>query len=122
MHWITRLTLKAFAAALVLGVGACAAGGYPKPAEMACGVAGLNCRPECRAIPMPSPSADPNAVSYHIGPASCPARYIRDARSQARQACRDRGLSLASAEAQVAQQPPADGLPASESATFLCQK
>ena len=109
-------------AVALLGLAACADYGFPTTAEALCGAFTYDCHPECHATPMPALGADPRAVSYHIGPASCPARYVGDARRLADQACDARGMTLASTEPQLAQQPPAGPLPAPQVATFRCQQ
>jgi hypothetical protein len=83
-----------------------------------CGAFTVGCHQECSATPMP---ADPNAISYHIGPASCPARYVDDARRQAERVCRDRGMTTASTEPQITEQPPVGPLSAAQAVTFRCQ-
>lgn len=124
-HWM----FGACAAAL-LALSACSGLGhpdadFPMPDRVACDAFGLNCRPDCSATPMPSPPGEHNAVSYQIGAPTCRetllSSYVGDARQQARQACHDRGMHLASAEPRIVEQPPVEPLPPAISATFVCQ-
>jgi len=114
------LTLAAASIGL-LALAACADYGFPTTAEAMCGAFTVGCHQECAATPMPATGSDPNALSYHLGPLSCPSRYVEDARRAARQACHDRGMSLAATEPQIAQLPPVGPLPGAQTATFHCQ-
>jgi hypothetical protein len=116
-----KLGIGTAACAGLIALAGCADFGFPTTAEAMCGAFTVGCHQECAVTAMPSRSTDPNALSYHIGPVSCPARYVDDARRTARQACRDRGLSLSPADALIARQPPAGMLPAALTATFRCQ-
>ncbi|MBV8538435.1 MAG: hypothetical protein JO128_22750 [Alphaproteobacteria bacterium] len=113
--------LVVFATLLLLGLGACADYGFPTTSEAVCGAFTFGCHQECRATPMPAVGGDPDALSFHIGPSSCPARFVSDARRQARQTCEARGLMLASGEPRLIQEPSVGPLPAAQSATFVCQ-
>jgi hypothetical protein len=113
--------MNAAAAVALLGLAACGEFGFPTTTEAICGVSGFGCHDECAATPMPAKGSDPNALSYHLGPTSCPTRFVDDARRAARRACHDRGMSLASSEPQLAQQPPVEPLAGAQTATFRCQ-
>lgn len=122
MRAVTSRAFRPAALSLMLiGLAACSQYGFPTMSDAVCGVSGHECRLECRVTPMPPTGSDPRAVSYHIGPASCPDRYTDEARDRAEEACRDRGLILASTAPHVADQPPVAPLPAARSATFQCQ-
>lgn len=98
---------------------------FPMPDRVACDVAGLGCRPDCNATPIPSPAGDRNAVSFQIGAPTCRRQllsdYLGDARRQARQACHDRGMRLASSEPRIVEQPAVGPLAPAVSVTFVCQ-
>ena len=122
MHRASQTVSFALAASIgLLALAACADYGFPTTAEAICGAFTVGCHQECAATPMPAAGSDSATLSYHIGPKSCPARYVDDARRAARQACHDRGMTLASAEPQIAEQPSAGPLPAALTATFRCQ-
>jgi hypothetical protein len=114
------LTIAAGTAPLLL-LTACNEYGYPTLADAVCGVSGMGCRPECHAVAMPAVGTDPNAVSYQLGPTSCPARTISEAWRDAEQACQDRGLALASTAPVLTPQPAAGPLAPAQTATFHCQ-
>ncbi|MBV8537812.1 MAG: hypothetical protein JO128_19610 [Alphaproteobacteria bacterium] len=109
------------AAIVLIALVACADYGFPTTAEAMCGAFTVGCHQECAATPMPATDGDRNALSYHIGPVSCPARYVDDAQRAARQTCQARGMSLAPGEALLARRPPVGALPAALTATFHCQ-
>ena len=112
--------VNVIASAALLLLAACSDFGYPTPSDAVCGVSGIGCRPECHAIAMPAAGNDANAVSYQIGPASCPGGTVSDARRDAERACHDRGLRLASSAPQLSEQSPVGPLPAAKAATFRC--
>lgn len=122
MRAVASRALSAAALSLMLiGLAACSQYGFPTMSDAVCGVSGYECHLECRVTPMPVTGSDPHAVSYHVGPTSCPDRYIDEARDIAEQACQDRGLTLAAGAPNVADQPPVTPLPAARSVTFQCQ-
>lgn len=108
------------AVCLAIGLGACADYGFPTTAEAICGVSGFGCHQECTTTPAPAEGDNSEALTYQVGPTSCPSRYVDDARRQARQACRDRGLTLSSAAPQVTDKPAVGPLPPVRSVTFVC--
>lgn len=122
MRYVPRKVVITVAAILPLGLAGCADFGFPTTAESVCGASGFGCHQECAATPIPAEGTDGNTVSYHIGPATCPSRYISDARRLADQACRDRGAVLATNEPQISQHPASGPLPAAESVSFTCHR
>ena len=118
-HLLRRATLAGGLIAL-LGLTSCGEYGFPTVADAVCGVSGAECHAECRVTSMPAVGPDRQAVSYHIGPSSCPARYVDRARRAAERSCRDRGLNLAAAAPQITDQPPVPPLPAARAVTFRC--
>lgn len=105
----------------VLALAACGEFGFPTMSEAVCGVSGYECHPECRVTPMPAEGSDPSAVSYQIGPVFCPDRYIAQARRQADAACHAYGLTVASTELEIKDQPAVAPLAPARSVTFHCQ-
>lgn len=118
---LSSILTFATASAALLALAGCGQYGYPTLSDAVCGVSGYDCRLECHAVAMPAVGSDANAVSYQIGPTSCPAQTISEAQRDAAQACKDRGLSLAPNAPELSQQPPVGPLPATQAATFHCQ-
>lgn len=116
----SALTIAAGTAVLLL-LAACGQYGYPTLSDAVCGVSGMGCHPECHAVAMPATGTDPHAVSYQLGPTSCPAPTISEARRDAEQACQDRGLALAPSAPEITRQPAVGPLAPAQAATFHCQ-
>jgi hypothetical protein len=116
----TSLSCTAAVAAAV-ALASCGEFGFPTMSDATCGVSGFACHTECRVTPMPAEVSDPRAVSYHIGPTSCPDSYVAQARRQADAACHARGLAVASSQLEIKDQPPVPPLAPARSVTFHCQ-
>ena len=122
MRAVATRALSATALSLmVIGLASCSEYGFPTTADAMCGAFGHDCHPECRVTPAPATGSDPHAVNYHIGPVSCPGRYIDEARDRAEHACHEHGLTLATSAPQVADRPAVSPLPAARSVTFQCR-
>lgn len=108
------------AATLSLPLAGCIGLDFPTAEQGFCTVAGIGCRPECSATLMPSASAAPRTLTYHLGPTSCAPVDFADANRQAGKLCRGLGLGGAISAAPLHQEAPVAPLPPTETAAFLC--
>lgn len=121
MKILSTLLSGAALSIAALALASCGDYGFPTMSDAVCGVSGYECHPECRVTPIPPVGSEPHAMSYQIGPTSCPDKYVAQARQQADAACHAQGLAVASGEPEIKDQAPVTPLASARSVTFRCQ-